>query len=269
MDKYRSLVEYFRQKGSAAIAFSAGVDSTFMLYAAHEALGDRAVAITALSAFFPGQEASEAEEFCNKYGIRHVVLKEDILKAEGVSENPKNRCYLCKKSLFTDIIKTAADEGVQYVAEGSNLDDENDYRPGAKAIKELGVLSPLKEIGFTKKEIRVLSEKLGLPTWNKPAYACLASRIPYGEELTAEKLLRVEKAEKFLRELGFVQLRVRSHGDLARIEILPEDFERFMKEELRLEIYDKLKSAGFSYVSLDLKGYRMGSLNETVISPGP
>ena len=262
LDKYRELKDYMASFGSVVIAFSGGVDSTFLLYAANEALGDKVMAVTASSASFPEREMSEAIEYCRQKGIRHEIVKSEELDIEGFSHNPKNRCYLCKKELFEKILAIAHRFGHNEVAEGSNVDDEGDYRPGLTAISELGIKSPLRHVGFTKNEIRALSEYLGLPTWNKPSFACLASRIPYGDEITKSKLAMVDKGEQYLLDLGFHQVRVRLHGDIARIELEPKDFDHFMKEDIRKSVYKKFKEIGFTYVALDILGYRTGSMNE-------
>ena len=264
MQKYEELKAYFKKLGSAAVAYSSGVDSTFLLYAAHEALGDKAIAITAKSSLFPGREFEETVAYCRKLGVRHFVVEPDEFKIEGFAQNPPNRCYICKYGLFSMIIDTAKANGMEYVAEGSNLDDLGDYRPGLQAVAELKVKSPLRETGFTKAEIRKCSAALGIPTADKPSFACLASRFPYGELITEEKLGMVEKAEQLLIDMGFKQLRVRIHGRSARIELLPEDITRMLDEELRLKVYTEFKNYGFDYVSLDLKGYRTGSLNEVL-----
>ncbi len=263
MDKYDKLKECLKSLGSVAVAFSGGVDSAFLLKAAADALGDKAFAVTVNSALFPESELSEAKEFCEKNNIKLIVFEIDELETEGFAENPKNRCYLCKRRLFVEMKKIAEENGAQYVAEGSNVDDEGDYRPGLVAVKELGIKSPLRSVGFTKAEIREKSKELNLPTWDKPSFACLASRFVYGERITKEKLKRVEKAEDFLRGLGMRQLRVRVHGDMARIEVLPEDFGKII--EKRIEIDGELKRLGFLYVSLDLLGYRTGSMNATSV----
>ena len=262
LKKYEDLKSYLLSLESVAVAFSSGVDSTFLLYAAHEALGDKAIAITATSCFFPGRELKEAEEYCQSLGVRHIILKVNELEIEGIPENPKNRCYLCKRDLFGKITEAAKAEGIKEVAEGSNLDDLGDYRPGLQAIAELSVKSPLRKVGFTKQEIRDLSEHFKLPTWNKPSFACLASRFPYGNMITEEKLMMVDAAEQLLLDMGFRQFRVRIHDDVARIELLPEEFPKFMEESVRLTVYEKFKEYGFAYVALDIKGYRTGSMNE-------
>ena len=260
--KMRKLSEYLAGLGSVAVAFSGGVDSTFLLQAAKDVLGDGVIALTAVSDFFPDRERREADAFCRERGIRQIICREEILKVPGVAANPANRCYLCKRALFEMFLAQAKRQGFSHVAEGSNLDDLGDYRPGLQAIAELGILSPLRECGFSKEDIRALSKEMGLPTASKPSYACLASRFAYGEKITGEKLAMVDQAEQLLLDLGFTQMRVRIHGTLARIEVLPEDFPRLAEPALRREIAEKLKTYGFSYVTADLAGYRTGSMNE-------
>ena len=263
-EKMTRLRSTLREIGSAAVAFSAGVDSTFLLRVAHEELGDRVVAVTVRSSTFPRRELDEAVAFCRAEGIRHEIIDTSELDVPGFAENPPDRCYLCKKSIFGEIMAFAQANGFAAVLEGSNMDDDGDYRPGMRAIKELGVKSPLHDAGLTKAEIRALSREMGLPTAEKPSYACLASRFPYGERITAAGLERVERAERWLRDagLGLTQLRVRSHGDLARIEVPAGDIPRLAAHAA--EISAAFKEFGFAYAALDLQGYRTGSLNETL-----
>ena len=263
-NKYSILLEILKSCGSLAVAFSGGVDSAFLLYAAKEALGEKVLALTGKAEMVPEREISEALLFCEKYGIRQRVINLKALESEAFVENPPERCYICKKMIFEGFILAAKEEGYDCLAEGSNVDDQGDYRPGLKALKELKIMSPLKEAGLGKSDIRELSRQFGLPTWDKPSYACLASRFPYGERISAEKLRMVEFAEQFLRDKGFNQLRVRIHGNIARIELPSGDFGSFTDEKLRTEIYDEFKKLGFAYTALDLRGYRSGSMNETL-----
>jgi len=259
-EKYEGLLNILRALGGAAAAFSGGVDSALLLAAAKEALGERCLAVTAISPFFPAREAAEARELCRRLGAAQLELEIDTLAAPGVAENPKDRCYLCKRALLGAVCAAAAARGFPYVVEGSNADDALDYRPGARAVKELGVRSPLLEAGLHKAEIRELSRARGLPTADKPALACLASRFPTGEAITPEGLRRVEAAEEYLRGLGLTQRRVRVHGALlARIEALPEEFPLLAGRAREIDEY--LKSLGFRYVAMDLGGYRMGNMN--------
>ncbi|MDY6399849.1 MAG: ATP-dependent sacrificial sulfur transferase LarE [Synergistales bacterium] len=261
-EKYNNLKEYLFSLKSVAVAFSGGVDSRLLLKVAHDVLDDKAVAITAFSSLFPHRDFMEASKFCADNKITLIMCPINSLEINGIKENPINRCYLCKKDLFTRLLARAKENNLAYVVEGSNVDDLSDFRPGMKALDELGIQSPLRKAGLTKAEIRELSKSLGLPTWNKPSFACLASRFVYGEPITKEKLKMVEDAEQLLMDLGFKQFRVRIHGKIARIEVMPEDFCKLIEENTRSKIYDTLKNLGFSYVTLDLKGYRAGSMNE-------
>ncbi len=263
-DKLDKLKNYIRELGSLAVGFSGGVDSTLLLCVAHEVLGDKAIAVTGAEASVPERELEEAKEFCIKRGIRHIICRVNPLMDERVRKNGPDRCYFCKHGIFSEIIKIAHENGIEYVAEGSNMDDLGDYRPGLRAVDELSVKSPLREAGLIKAEIRMISKAMGLPTWSKPAYACLASRFVYGEEITEEKLRMVDQAEQFLIEHGFLEERVRMHGNIARIEVPAKDIPRLAEEGLRNEVYERFKEIGFMFVTLDMRGYRMGSMNETL-----
>lgn len=262
--KLAALVEKLGKLKSACLAYSGGADSTFLACVAGEVLGEKFLAVTAASETYPERERREAEEFAKKYGFRHVVVQTSELGIPGFSDNPPDRCYYCKKELFGTLKSIADREGIETLLDGQNADDVSDYRPGARAAEELEVISPLKEVGLTKAEIRVLSKERGLPTWSKPAFACLASRFPYGQEINAENLTRVGAAEDFLRSLGLGQLRVRDdRGTTARIEVPPEDIGGLIAER-REEIVKRLKELGYKYVSVDLEGYRTGSMNEVL-----
>ena len=247
-----------------AVAFSGGVDSSLLLRVAHDVLGDDAVAITACLHSLDPADLREARRFCKENGIRQIELALNELEIPGFRENPPDRCYHCKTSVFSDILKAARDAGFPTVAEGSNVDDLDDYRPGSRAIRELAVKSPLLEAGFTKEDVRELSRRLGLPTWSKPSAACLASRFAYGETITDEGLARVAASEAYLRERGFNRVRVRVHGSLARIEVEPERVWELLEEPLRGDVLQRMKELGFAYTTIDLAGYRMGSMNEAL-----
>jgi len=262
-EKYQELLAILRSLGSVVVAFSGGVDSTFLLYAARQVLGDRVVAFTMYAPYHACWEIEEAVELARKLQVKHVTRREKKILPK-VENNPPDRCYWCKKALFEEILDFARREGLAWVVDGTNADDSNDYRPGLRALRELGVRSPLLEAGFTKKEIRAVSRELSLPTWDKPAYACLLSRIPYGQQIKVEDLERVEKAELYIRSLGFRVVRVRIHGELARIEVAPSERKKFFQLQLLDELVGYFKNIGFRYVTLDLEGYRMGSLNEVL-----
>jgi uncharacterized protein len=262
-EKKEKLYNIIRDMGGCVVGFSGGVDSTLLFAVAAEVLGDRALAVTATSETYPERELREASEFARKIGGRHRVVESEELDIPGFAENPKNRCYYCKSELFTKLRKVADEEGLPFVLDGSNLDDRGDYRPGKQAACELNVRSPLDEAGLSKEDIRALSKDMDLPTWDKPSFACLSSRFPYGTTITREKVSQVGRAEESLRELGLRTIRVRHHGDMARIELGAAEFDRVVNG-LRDEVIRLVKSAGYAYVALDLQGYRTGSMNEVL-----
>ena len=268
LEKLEKLKDLLRSYESVLVAYSAGVDSTFLLNVAHAVLKEKALAVTAQTAANPKRETNEAMQFCRDKGIVQVQMPFDVFEVEGFSENGADRCYLCKRAIFAKFLKVATVQGVRTIVEGSNADDVSDYRPGEKAIREMGVKSPLREVGLTKKEIRFLSREMDLPTWDKPSAACLASRFAYGETISADRIEMVDRAEQLLLDLGFRTVRVRVHKNLARIEIDQEDFEKIMVSGIRERIYSSLQALGFSYVTLDLMGYRRGSLNEELFPDG-
>ena len=262
--KLEHLKQYIANLGSLAVGFSGGVDSSLLTAVAHEVLGDRLIAVTGADASVPEREVNEAAAFCKERGIRHIICRVDPLKEEGYRHNSCDRCYFCKRGIFTEVRIIAEKNGIKHMAEGSNMDDIGDYRPGLRAAAELSVKSPLREAGLTKSEIRLISRAMGLPTWSKPAYACLASRFVYGEEITEEKLHMIDQAEQFLIKQGFFEERVRLHGQLARIEVPAGDIERLASGKVREAVYKKLKEIGFMFVTIGMQGYRMGSMNATI-----
>ncbi len=261
-EKLKRLQNYLLDLNKVAVAFSGGVDSSFLLKVAGDLLGKNAVAVNVNSPLVARTERDLMQNFCTKYEIPLIQIEFDALSFPQIKENSANRCYFCKQAIFSQIMASAKENGIENVADGSNSDDESDFRPGMKALTELGVLSPLKECGFSKAEIRALSQKMKLETWQMPSAACLASRIEYGQEITEETLARIDEAEDFLRKLNFGQCRVRIHGNLARIEVPPEQMQNALSH--KKEIHAEIKRLGFSYATLDLSGYRTGSMNEVL-----
>ncbi|MCG2820361.1 MAG: ATP-dependent sacrificial sulfur transferase LarE [Candidatus Atribacteria bacterium] len=261
-EKLNNLRKILSEMGSILIAYSGGVDSTFLLKVAREELMDKVTAVTVKSEIHHLREMAIAKKMAQKFKVKHLFIDIDILSNKEFINNPPERCYICKKEIFSRISEMVKELSLNFVADGSNYDDLSDYRPGMKAVRELKIRSPLQEALLTKDDIRLLSKEMDLPTWNKPSNSCLATRIPYGDEITLEKLKRIEEAEDFIHNLGIKQVRVRYHNDLAKIEVREEDMLFSMEEDLRKRIITKLKKLGFIYITLDLQGYRSGSMNE-------
>ncbi len=263
-EKLKKLKNILSEMKSVVVAFSGGVDSAFLLKTATGVLKDNVFAVICRSDSFPEREYNEAVSLAEQIGVKHITLETDEMSDENYISNPPDRCYYCKKIILSNLLRLAKAKKYNFVIEGSNTDDINDYRPGSRALNEMNVRSPLKEAGLTKQEIRSLSRDMGLPTWDKPSAACLSSRLPYGTRITAERLRMVDMAEEYLSELGLTQVRVRYHGDVARIEVPKKDMEFILREDVAGRIAERFKEIGFAYTSLDILGYRMGSLNETL-----
>jgi uncharacterized protein len=262
--KLQNLVDIIGEMESLLVAYSGGVDSTFLLLVAKEVVGDRVIAATAKSPTYPEREYEQARAMVSKLGVQHLTIVTEELAKPEFFQNPPNRCYYCKRELFGKLREIAYQYGLRWVVDGTNYDDLVDFRPGMQAALQMAVRSPLKEAGLSKQEIRSLSKRMGLPTWNKPSLACLASRFPYGERIILSKLQMVAEAEDFLHNLGFKQVRVRHHNSIARIEVPIIEMGRFYQAELRRQVVERLKLIGYTYVSLDLQGFRSGSMNEVL-----
>lgn len=262
--KSKRLEEILTEMESVLVAYSGGVDSTFLLKVAKDVLRDKVLAVTAKSSVYPSEEIEEAKAVARNLRVRHKVIETHEMANPKFVNNPKDRCYWCKEELFTSLKSIARKNNLKYVVDGTNFDDLDDFRPGMKAAGDLGIRSPLKEAMLTKEDIRALGKSLGLPTWNKPSLACYASRFPYGTKITEENLNKVDKTEKFLRKLGITQVRVRHHDKIARIEVPEEDIPKLLGEKLRRQVISHFKKLGYSYVTVDLEGYRTGSMNEVL-----
>lgn len=259
--KYELLKNKLKKMQKVVIAYSGGVDSNFLLKVASDELKENAIAVTIHAMMHSNREINEAKEYTKEFKVKHEVIKIDNFDEKGFIENSKKRCYYCKCAVFNIIKDYAVKNNIKYILDGTNFSDLGDYRPGIKALEELNVISPLKDSGLTKEEIRILSKRLNLKTYNKPSFACLASRIPYGDKITKEKLKLIEEAENYLQDLSFRQYRVRLHNDIARIEVAQDEMHKFFNDEIMKNVHNKFKEIGFKYVTLDLNGYQMGSLN--------
>jgi pyridinium-3,5-biscarboxylic acid mononucleotide sulfurtransferase len=260
-DKRGHLVEILTGINGLAVAFSGGVDSTYLLAVAHQILGRKVIAVTADSPIYPSREKNAATDIATRLGVRHIVIQSRELEDPEFLANKRNRCYVCKKRLFEDIFEIARKESIATVVHGANADDHQDFRPGFAAARELGVLAPLVDAGLTKEDIRRLSREMGLPTWQKPAMACLATRIPYDTRISVDALEMIDRAENIVVQLGFAVCRVRHHGSVARIEVAPSDMEKILDDDIRSSLIRELRQLGFPHVAIDLEGYVQGSMN--------
>ncbi len=267
-EKIKKLKDTIKTLESVVVAFSGGVDSSLVAKVCYDVLGDKALAVTARSETYPLYEYEEAKKIAQEIGIPHMTVDTSELGIKGFAENPPNRCYFCKSELFSKLKKIAKEKGCKNVVDGANFDDTNEYRPGLEAARELDVRSPLKESGLRKADIREISKHLKLSNWDKPSYACMSSRFPYGESITEEKLTLVAAAEAYLRSIGLRQFRVRHHDTIARIEVLPEDIPLLLQNGKRTQLVKRFKEIGYQYVTLDMEGYRSGSMNEVLDKKG-
>lgn len=263
LNKKEKLISMLKKYNNLIVAFSGGVDSTFLLQVANEVIEGNVVAVTAQSPLHPERETAFTKKFAKKLGIKHIIIRSKEMSLPDFTANTKERCYICKKLLAEDLLKLAYDIGIKHVAHGANMDDMDDFRPGLKAAGEMGIIAPLVDAGMIKKDIRMLSKKMGLDTWDKPSMACLASRIPYGTPITGKALDMIDRAEEFIINSGFISCRVRYHDEIARIEVNPEGFERLIDDKTRMAIISKFKEIGFLYISMDLEGYIQGSMNRS------